>query len=319
MVKPKLIVNPASGTDSAPDHLVLINQRLRDRFGRLDIVITTGEEDARVAARQAVEEEYDCLVVAGGDGTLNEVINGAAEFPDGLSAVTFGVIPLGTGNDFATALGIPTDVEDALQFLADGEPIPVDVCVLNDRHFVNVSAGGFIAEVSEAVDSRLKTVAGKFAYLIGGAKVLLDYVPVKTTVELPLMTGSGGQDVTAGATSGKESDLYAFAVCNSRMVGAGRLIAPDALVDDGQLDVCLIRAMSTLDFVALLRQVSDGEHVADDRVSYFRTPAVDLRFDRAIKVNTDGQVLDVGRCSYRVLPRAARFLASRAATDVFSA
>jgi diacylglycerol kinase (ATP) len=109
--------------------------------------------------------------------------------------------------------------------------------------------------------------------------------------------------------------LYAFAVCNSRLVGGGRLIAPDALVDDGELDVCLIHAMPTLEFLTLLRRVSEGDHVDDDRVAYFRTRELELAFDRPIKVNTDGQVLEADRCCYRILPRAARFLGAAATTS----
>ena len=102
--------------------------------------------------------------------------------------------------------------------------------------------------------------------------------------------------------------LYAFAVCNSRLVGGGRLIAPDAVIDDGELDVCLIQAMPTLEFLALLRRVSEGDHVDDDRVAYFRTRELKLTFDHPIKVNFDGQVLEAEQCRYGIMPRSARFL-----------
>ena len=91
--------------------------------------------------------------------------------------MTFGIIPLGTGNDFATALGIPSEVEGALAVVTSRDRVAVDVGRLNDRYFINASAGGFIAEVSDAVDSRLKTIAGKLAYLIGGAQVLFSHEP----------------------------------------------------------------------------------------------------------------------------------------------
>jgi diacylglycerol kinase (ATP) len=290
-MKAKLIVNPVSGTDAAPDLLTAINQQLRDRIGSLDIVITTAEGDATQAAREAVRDGYDHLFVGGGDGTLNEVLNGVASVEQGLSQVTFGVIPLGTGNDFATALGIPEDTADAIDTLLRGETATVDIGRLNDHYFVNVSGGGFIAEVSDAVNPQLKTVAGKLAYLIGGAQVVLTYEPVR-----------------AQLTGEKSLLLHAFAVCNSRLVGGGRLIAPHAVIDDGRLDVCLIEAMPTVDFLALLTRVSAGEHVDDQRVTYFQTGALEMVFDRVIKVNTDGQVLETSRCSYDVLPRAARFL-----------
>jgi diacylglycerol kinase (ATP) len=310
-MKAKLIVNPVSGTDAAPDVLTAINRQLRERVGPLDIVITTAEGDATQAAEQAVRDGYDHLFIGGGDGTLNEVLNGVARL-DGLSQVTFGVIPLGTGNDFATALGLPADISDAIEALLGSETAAVDVGRMNHQYFVNVSAGGFIAEVSDAINPQLKTVAGKLAYLIGGAQVVLTYEPVRVQL---LGVESTATPPTADAQNQaplpSTMALHAFAVCNSRLVGGGRLIAPHATIDDGRVDVCLIEAMPTVDFLALLKRVSGGEHVDDKRVIYFQTAALELVFDRVIKVNTDGQVLETDRCRYSVLPRAARFLRGR--------
>lgn len=100
-----------------------------------------------------------------------------------------------------------------------------------------------------------------------------------------------------------------FAVCNSRLIGGGRMIAPHAVVDDGLLDLCVVEAMPTAEFLALLTRVSGGDHVEDVRVTYVRVLELELRFDRCVKVNTDGEVLEADVCRYRVLPRAARFLA----------
>jgi diacylglycerol kinase (ATP) len=291
-----LIANPVSGTDSAPSQLTLINERLRNHVGALDIVITVDRGDAARAAAAALRDGYDHLFVAGGDGTLNEVINGVGETPGGFDAVTFGIVPLGTGNDFATALGIPTDVEGALTALTSSHRVAVDVGCLNDRYFINVSAGGFIAEVSDATDSRLKTIAGKLAYLIGGAQTLFSHEPVAARVRT-----SSGRDINV--------TLTVFAVCNSRLIGGGRLIAPDACIDDGLFDVCLIEEMPTLEFLALLTRVSNGEHVGDPRVAYFRTPDIELTFARPTKVNTDGEVLEVTNCRYHLMPAALRVMA----------
>jgi diacylglycerol kinase (ATP) len=297
-MKTKLIVNPASGQETALVHLPAINARLRES-GDVDIVLTTGEGDGVDAGRRAALEGCDRVFVAGGDGTLNEVLNGLAQVDGALGAVTLAVLPLGTGNDFATAIGVPGSPEDAVDALLEGAVVPVDVGRVNDRCFLNVSAGGFIADVSDAVNPQLKTVLGKLAYLVGGAQVLLDYEPVAARV--------------TNAATATNASLLAFAVCNSRLIGGGRLIAPHAVVDDGWLDVCLIHAMSALEFVALLRRVSSGDHVDDDRVTYFRTEALELVFDRLIRINTDGQVLEADQCSYDVLPGAARVLMPRTA------
>ncbi|HZH29406.1 MAG TPA: diacylglycerol kinase family protein [Pyrinomonadaceae bacterium] len=300
-MKSRLIINPVSGTDSAPDHLQTINAALRAAFGEMDIVMTVGANDAAEAAEAAAREgSYDRLFVAGGDGTLNEAINGVARVPGAFEQITFGLVPLGTGNDFAAALGLPEEIEAAIEILLAGRTVLADVGDLNGRRFVNVSAGGFIAEVSDAVNPQLKTIAGKLAYLIGGAQVLFDYEPVPCSVRLT------EED---GRTLERTLDVQMFAVCNSRLVGGGRLIAPHAVIDDGLLDLCLVEAMPTLEFVGLLSSVAGGEHLADSRVSYLRARELELSFARTIKVNTDGEVLETDRCRYTLQTRAARFLA----------
>ncbi len=295
-LKARLIANPVAGADRAPDELVSLNERLRPAVGDLDIVLTTAKGDAARAAEQAVREGYDHLFVAGGDGTLNEVLNGVANVPHGLERVTFGLLPLGTGNDFAHALGVPEDLEGAVDVLARGELAEIDVARLGDRSFVNVSAGGFVAEVSDAVDPGLKSVAGKLAYLIGGASALFDHEPLDL-------------EVTLDHDPPRTIRASLFAVCNSRLVGGGRLIAPYAIVDDGELDVCIVESMRTLELIGLLKKVAAGEHVSDERVRYFRAREVEIRSASPFKVNTDGEVIETSVCRYSVARRAAHFLA----------
>ena len=295
-----LIINPVAGADRAPDHQARLGDALSDRFGPIEISVTAGPGDAERAARHAVEAGCTHVFVAGGDGTLNEALNGVASTAHGLEQVTFGIIPLGTGNDFARTLAVPVEVDDAIAVVKRGEVVRVDAGRLNHRVFVNVSGGGFIAEVSEAVTPQLKSIAGRLAYLVGGAQTLLDFEPVRMT----LAAEPGGERIGAA--------VHAFAVCNSRMIGGGRLIAPHAMIDDGLLDVCVIDAMPTLEFVALLRRVADGDHLDDPRVRYLRASRATMQFDRRILVNTDGEVLETDRCEYEVLPKAARFFAGQA-------
>jgi diacylglycerol kinase (ATP) len=295
----RVILNPSSGRERGPDHVELLNARLKDRFDEVTIVMTAGDGDAERAAGMASADGCEALFVAGGDGTVNEAMNGLAA-AGALGAIVVGIVPFGTGNDFAAALGIPLEAEPALDVLLEGRGLAVDLGEVNGRVFVNTSGGGFIAEVSAAVTPQLKTIAGRLAYLIGGAQVLLDFEPVGASVTIrpgPLCINR---------------QLYAFAVCNSRLIAGGRLIAPDAIIDDGLLDVCLIEAMSALEFVALARKVADGDHVKDPRVLYYQARSVRVELDRAVHVNTDGEIFEDTRCEYHVLPRAARFLAGDA-------
>jgi diacylglycerol kinase (ATP) len=286
----RLIANPVAGGDEAGDRLAQMQRRLAASH-TLDTVLTEAPGDAGRAAAESAARGDERLFVAGGDGTLNEAVNGVSSVPGALARLAIGIVPLGTGNDFATALGIPSEIEDALDVLLQDRVRPVDVGQVNDRTFVNVSAGGFLAEVSEAVDPGLKSVAGRLAYLVGGAKVLLRAEPFQVT--LP---------------GGKRNALL-FAVCNAPMIGGGRLIAPDAIMDDGRLDVCVVQAMDLLAFVALLRRVADGTHIDDPGVEYFRVDRLQLQFDRPVAVNADGEPFEASRCDYQVHPLGARFLA----------
>jgi len=290
-----VVLNPSSGRERGPEHVELLTTKLKHRYDDVTIVVTSGDGDAERAATIAVADGCDALFVAGGDGTLNEAMNGLVT-AGGLAEMVVGIVPFGTGNDFAAALGIPLETEPALEILLEGRERAVDLGEVNGRVFVNTSGGGFIAEVSAAVTPQLKTIAGRLAYLIGGAQVLFEFEPVGASVTL-----------SPGPVQVSRS-LYTFAVCNSRLIAGGRLIAPNALIDDGMLDVCLIEAMSAIEFVALARKVADGEHVKDPRVLYYQAQSVRVELDRAVHVNTDGEVFEDTRCDYRVLPGAARFL-----------
>jgi diacylglycerol kinase (ATP) len=292
-MKTRLIVNPVSGRDEAPDLLPAINERLRTAFGDVGIVITVGEGDDEASARQAAEEGCRRIIVAGGDGTLNEALNGVAA-AGALEATTFGVIPLGTGNDFASVLGLPDDAVGAAERIAAGQERRVDLGVLHERVFANASAGGFIAEVSDALTSGMKTVAGRLAYVIAGAGVLLDYEPFS-------MEGRFGDDVVPRRA------CQLFVVCNGQTIGGGHRVAPRARLDDGLLDVCLVEPAAAVEFLALLRRISNGEHLDDARVTYRQFREGELSFDRVVKVNTDGEVREAETCRYRVMPGAARF------------
>lgn len=312
MIKSHLILNPVAGIDSAPNYVEIIKEHLSGTFGEIDAFLTEKAGDARDLAAEAVKAGCTNVFIAGGDGTLNEVLNGVAATENGFEQITFGLIPLGTGNDFAkAALNLPENVEETLVILARDEAIKVDVGKLSEESthkskshfFVNVSAGGFIAEVSDAINPQLKSIAGKLAYLIGGAQVLFDFEPFKTLLKVRY---ASGEIVT------RQYDLEMFAVCNSKMLGGGRLIAPDAEINDGLFDVCVFTATeTTLEFINVLTQIAAGAHLGEESVEYFRTQFVEFEFEREIKVNADGEVLLVKKASYEILPRAAKFLTNQ--------
>ena len=292
----RLIANPRSGADRAPDLIPLINERLRRLVSDLDITLTTGEDDIRRGATRAAEDGCNLLFVAGGDGTLHAAVHAVSLVPGALDRLVFGVIPAGTGNDFAKALDLGEEPEAAIDRLLEATEIRVDLGGLNERTFVNASTGGFIADVSASLTEELKDVAGKLAYVIGGVRVLFGREPFAATVH------------RSGEPPLGPLMLQMFAVCNARFIGGGYPIAPGALIDDGRLDVFLVERTPLLDFVALPQKIAAGQHADEDAIRHFQAGAFDLTFDRDLYVNTDGEVMEAARCAYRVRHRAARFL-----------
>jgi YegS/Rv2252/BmrU family lipid kinase len=303
-MRARLIVNPKSGADRAPVFLPMMNRRLREIVQDLDITMTTGVADVERAASRALDEGCDALYVAGGDGTLNAALR-TIMARNASRQIVIGVIPFGTGNDFAKALGLGEEPEPAIEALLEGLAIDVDVGMLNDRPFVNTSAGGFIADVSDAVTESLKDAAGKLAYVIGGARALFGTEPFSARLSI-----AGGD---ADAPDSSESlDVQMFAACNSRFIGGGYVIAPEALIDDGLLDVLVVPRMPMLEFVAVLQRLAVGSDAEHPGVRHFTASSFTLELSRRARVNTDGELLEADSCRYVVLPRAARFFCGRA-------
>ena len=304
-MRARLIVNPTSGTDRGRDMLPSINQRLRTLARDLDITMTVDAEDVSRAAARAADEGCDALYVAGGDGTVNAAVRGLMREDGDPPSPPIGIIPLGTGNDFAKALGLGEDPDAAIQALLDPRVVAVDIGLLNGRPFVNTSAGGFVADVSEAVTEGLKDATGKLAYLIGGARALLGSEPFSGRL---IVHGAPGDVPTWDGSA----DLQMFAACNARFIGGGYPIAPGALIDDGLLDVLIVPRMPMLEFIGVLQRIAAGTYEGTAGVAHFRAAAFDLEFSRSIRVNTDGEVLDARRCEYRVRRSGARFFCGAA-------
>jgi diacylglycerol kinase (ATP) len=304
-VRARLIVNPQSGSDRAPALLPEINERLRSFVRDLDITLTVDAEDVARAAARAVQERCDALYIAGGDGTVNAALRGLMSVQDGELTIPVGIIPLGTGNDFSRALDLGEDATTALDVLVERRVISLDVGTMNGHPFLNTSAGGFVADVSETVTEGLKSATGKLAYLIGGARTLLGTDPF--TARVLVHDASGATPAWDGSM-----DMQMFAACNGRFIGGGFAIAPGALLDDGLLDVLLVPRMSMIEFIGVLQSIASGNSEDHAGVLHFRAAAFDLEFSRTVSVNTDGEVLEVDHCHYRVRPSAIRFFCGSA-------
>lgn len=248
--------------------------------------------DARWMAREACELGCDLLIAAGGDGTINEVVNGLhdwlrADAGGERAAPRLGLIPLGTANDFAGALEIPGDVPAAMQIALHGREMEVDVGMVEGRCFVNVSTGGFGAEATEEASNEAKRVLGPLAYLVTGVKKFATLEPLTARVT------SGDEEIASGR-------FLLFAVGNSRRTGGGNFLTPQADPTDGLLDLCLVREMSRVEFLRILPQLRAGEHVDHPDVIYRQLAELTLEAEEELSVNADGEPMTGRRFRYGV-------------------
>lgn len=297
-----LLMNPNAGTGASTDHDDL-GARVAEALGaQVDVHPSTSAEEMLAAAEAVGRAGYERVLVAGGDGSVHLCVNGLAR-ADALARVTLGIVPAGTGNDLATFLGMPRELDAALAALAAAHPTPLDLGDMNGLYFANASCGGYFGEVSEATSSELKSVARRLAYVLAGATVLLQHTATRT-------------HLTADTEFGPlewEGPLSMFAVCNGMTVGGGRPLAPEASVSDGLFDAFFVKEVSGTGLAGLLLQMGRGLHLEHDSVVGFRARSLSLRFSEPTLVNVDGEVAPTERAVYTVHPRATRILVPPAA------
>jgi diacylglycerol kinase (ATP) len=234
---------------------------------------TTCHGDATVAARLAVERRYDLVVAAGGDGTINEVVNGLAEQD---YRPKLGIIPVGTTNDFARALDLPRDdIIACVDVIANGVPMPVDIGKANDQYFMNIAGGGKMTELSYEVPSKLKTIIGQLAYYLKGMEMLPSIRPTNVQIEY----------------DGKvfEGEIMLFLVSLSNSVGGFEKLAPDSCMNDGMFDLIILKKANIADFIRVATLALRGEHVKDPHVIYTKANRVKVHTDEKMQLNLDGE------------------------------
>ena len=253
---------------------------VRDRGHAVEVKITWNTGDAETLAARAADRGTDVVIACGGDGTLNEVVNGL----DGRD-IPLGVIPLGTANDFARQTGIPEEADHAMDVILRRKPVRIDTASMNGRRFLNVSTGGVGAEATQQTPADAKAALGPLAYAITAVRMLAGSQTRQATFE------SDG--------FGLEVPFLAFAVGSARVTGGGTMMTPDASVTDGLLDLCVIEAMSRRDFARLSLSVKKGEHLGLPGVHYAQLPWLKVTSPEPLSVNLDGEGVEAQVCDYR--------------------
>jgi diacylglycerol kinase (ATP) len=286
-----VILNPKAGS---VENLAALVRRIR-HLPDVEVRVTARKSDAVRFAKTALRNGCEMIVAAGGDGTLNEVVHGIGATN---SHVRLGLIPLGTGNDFARTLGLPTDVDEALAVLAAGHTRAIDlVRVTSDkvRYFVNVSAGGFSGLVNEKLTPAMKKTWGPLAYLRSAVAALPQLRAYRTKVSFDRK-----KPLTLS--------LYNVVIANGRYVAGGRLIAPKASIDDGLLDIILIKERSAAELALLAAKVALGHHLSSGAIVFRRAAKVTVNSRPGMWFNVDGELVGNEPATFEVLPRALQFV-----------
>jgi YegS/Rv2252/BmrU family lipid kinase len=282
-----LLVNPSSGSGRAAKLLPQAESELRTREAAFRTVLTHnlghGIEEALAAA-----EAGEVPVVMSGDGLIGAIGGALAG-----SSAPLGVIPGGRGNDFARAVGIPTEIPDAVANLLAGHEREIDVGEANGEHFLCIASTGFDSECNRLANET-KVVRGNLVYAYSALRTLASWRPADFVV-----TVDGERHEHRG---------YSVAIANSKAFGGGMLVAPDAEIDDGLYDVVLTGEESKLGFVRNLPKVFKGTHVELDAITVLRGAEVEISASRPFEVYADGEHLTDLPAKLHLLRRALRVI-----------
>lgn len=244
---------------------------------------------------------YDMVIAMGGDGTVHEVMNGLMQIPEKKRPI-LGIVPVGSGNDFAHAIGITTKSEHALVHALEAEPSTVDLGLMTDgqgrrEYFDNTLGIGFGAIVTIR-SHRLPILRGFLMYLTAVIQtIILDHNPIKMQMEID------GKKV-------EESIIY-LVLCNGPREGGGFLVTPDAKIDDGILDYVMITDVSRLKMFRIVPEVMKGTHGRFKEVTIDRCKKFTLTADRPLYIHADGEIFsgpgtDIRQVSFEILPNALK-------------
>ena len=297
-MKGLFIINPSSGRQNFIDKIKEIAGMLViDQIcNTIDVFYTEKQDDALNKAAALEKGQYDFVVAVGGDGTLNEVINGVVMSK---SETPVAVISAGTVNDFATYLNLSQTPREFCDMIADFQLKKVDVGKVNDKYFINVVAAGLLSDTGFNVSKDKKAVMGKLAYYLEGA------------AELPKQFGKSWKMRFATDDKTIEEEVLLFMIANSQSVGGFREIAPLASVSDGLFDAVIIKKMDIFQMLPLMISILQGDHVNHPAVEYIQTKKLQIEnlSGEEVKVDYDGEELPEGfPVNISIIPQAIQIV-----------
>ena len=276
-----------------------IEEGLRSLGLTFDYRFTEAPNHATTLAREAVEEGYETVVAVGGDGTVNEVVNGLMAPGANRAGATLGVIITGRGSDLARTIGIPSDYTEACARLAGERTMTVDLGLVTfyqegeqrQRYFVNVGGGGFDAEVAHRANRAPTFMGGTIPYLTSLVTTLLAYR--NKAIDLIL---DDQEPISMVANS--------VVVANCQYFGGGMKVAPDADPNDGLFDVIVIGDIDKIEFLMTVPKVYDGTHITHPQVDTYRARRVEVRSEQDLLLQVEGEVCGHTPLTFDIIPSA---------------
>jgi len=280
-----VILNPAARSEKASRLL----ERIRELSGGAPVRLTSEAGDASRIAAEAVRDGVEVIIAAGGDGTLNEVVNGIGNAP-----VRLGILPVGTMNVFATELGIPHgNLERAWSIIEQGKVVAVDLPKANDTHFIQLAGVGLDAEVVRKTTADSKKALGPLSYLLTLVQVAA-HKPPRVVVE------------TEGGRIREGSFVL---IGNGRLYGGPFPVFKRASLHDGLLDVLVFQNQTHWDVVRYFQAIAFGTHPELPDVEYFQTSSIKVTSSGDVPVELDGEVAGMLPCLFSMEPQKLRVMA----------
>ena len=293
MKKIKIISNPSSGRQSMDRRLERLIKLLLDDGYTLNKYETQKKNDAMNETIKACKEDWDIIIVSGGDGTVNEVAKGIVMSEN---KIPVAILASGTVNDFANYMKIPKEVNEFYNMIKRFETVSVDLGKLNDSYFVNVAAGGILSNVGYQVLPEAKLVLGRMAYYLEGLReiTLQGINPINLKIESDEYNGT--------------EDVLLFLISNSSSIGGFKKIAPKADVLDGLLDIVIVKKSDVGNLANIFFNIFSGEHVNHPNVIYFKSKNIKLTTTDDVSIDIDGEYGGKLPATFEVLPRAFKIL-----------
>ncbi|TFG46765.1 MAG: diacylglycerol kinase family lipid kinase [Dehalococcoidia bacterium] len=304
-LRSKIIVNPAAGSGTTTRRWPHIKRQLDGLGIPYDFIFTEKPGHAIQLAKEAAEQNYRNVVAVGGDGTINEVVNGlltsapTIHLDESLTPIDLGVINTGTGSDFVRSLGIPRNPDRACHHLLSRQRLKVDVGLIewNDngeekrRFFVNAAGVGFDAEAAEAKKRISKILHGPISYLLSVGSTLFGYRNRPVAIK-------------CDEASEKIHRVLSVIIANGKYFGGGMKVAPDAELGDQLFDVITIGDIGKVELLQAFPKVYRGTHITHSKVSIERAATITLSSTERLLLQADGEIIGEGAFRLSLLPGA---------------